>query len=135
MQTRIVTTAAALIAFVVGGATTAAANHGTPSSGFKLGATYEYSYDGCSWNLELKDWAIDPPATVVWDKNHGCHYLTAYIQGKNGAGFYARSGPWNDEQVWANAPFQPCWIEYRGKITTWEHEWTQDSGWKVSNKC
>ncbi len=90
------------------------------------GTTYNYSYDGCSWQLATEWFILDAPRTIVRDMNGQCHYLTAYARSSIE---YHKVGPTTNASVWADMVNQGS-FEGRGVITTWEHEWTQDSGWK-----
>lgn len=88
------------------------------------------SYDGCTWRLEWErgsSYGIVTEASEVHDQNGGCHYLTAEV--KMGAS-YGITGPSN--LTWVRSPFvelQGGDPQNKGTITTWEHEWTQTTGW------
>lgn len=91
--------------------------------------TWDYQYDGCTWDLEGHNWVGRPGQTKVEEEGTGCHYLTAYAKDKSGEEYH-RVGPKNASVVTADMVGSDLDFYARGKITTWEHEWTQDSGWR-----
>lgn len=87
-----------------------------------------WTYDGCQWRIEHDFYLQSGSNTEVDDVNGGCHYLTAWIRNSQNT-VEARSGPINSSSV-STASISSAWdTQHKGRVTTWEHEWTQTLGW------
>ena len=91
-----------------------------------LAATYNFSYDGCDWKLDVDGLGYTARTT---DKNGGCSYLTTKSRDLSFPAS-ASAGPSNVPYLTVSHSHNVGNVEGRGKITTWEHGWTQDSGWR-----
>jgi hypothetical protein len=90
---------------------------------------WTYDYDGCNWTLTA-EYSLAIEWAKVTENNTGCRYLTAYFRHANGT-YYAQCGPVTTSSVTCRNPGPGTQtFQVRGRITTWEHGWYQDSGWK-----
>ncbi len=93
-----------------------------------LALTRTWTYDGCRWQLKVEDQSSSYTSSTR-DLNGGCHYLTNWSKDP-AIPSYSVTGPTNVAAVYtwvAHTIGSDSTLLGKGRVTTWEHEWTQTS--------